>query len=321
MTKNYGPKKDAKALTNAEFQEKRYGDMAVMFFKQTCPYCREAKEPWNQTAKAIMTRWNAGPVSGKTGGKSERAASQPEVRKVNVIKFANIKKTIGFPTVPCFALYKTGKPVIFLTTKDRSTTNMTKIIEDYYKYGKLPPKDEYLVGTDMGTWPFNNEADGEPSSADVSLEDVNESVESVESPPPPKRLAPPPSKPVQTGAAVEKWTARATAEPKAERVPAAPRMPVQRPVYRHEPQEKQQKGALAQQEKTRQEGYREASEASQSTEITTQAPWGKGRPEAFPFREVKAQAPWGKGRASPLEPHEVIFQKLLATLLKNKDLL
>ena len=147
-------------MLNPEFQEKRNGDLAVLFFKESCPYCRDFKPTWNRVAKGLNKRWFRDSVvlDDETG----ELAPAPDVRKVDVAKFSNIQKSIGFPTVPCVALYKTGKPVIFLTTQDRSLPNILKLTENYYKRNQLPPKGEYLQGNTYGQWPPSDESQESP---------------------------------------------------------------------------------------------------------------------------------------------------------------
>jgi thiol-disulfide isomerase/thioredoxin len=141
----------AEMIKNAEFQEKRDGDLAVLFFKQSCPYCRDFKPTWNRVAKELKKRWSRGSVV--YDEEEQKIAKCPPVRRMDVAKFSNVQKTIKFPSVPTIALYKRGKPVVFVTTQDRSLPNMLKIVENYYKRNELPPDTDHVIGTVYGTWP------------------------------------------------------------------------------------------------------------------------------------------------------------------------
>lgn len=171
----------APSIRNAEFQRIKDGDAAVLFFRDTCPYCKEFKPTWNRIAKELKTRWNrhslvvSNGIGADISGDDSRRFSMsrdsnddeksitldedkligpPRVVKVDVTKFPAIKNRIRFPTVPCIALYKTDKPVVFITTNDRSCANVLPIIENYYRRNELPlSQEEYKIGNPDGSWP------------------------------------------------------------------------------------------------------------------------------------------------------------------------
>lgn len=157
----------AKSIRNAQYQELKNGDLAILLFRESCPFSRDFKPTWNRVAKELQNRWYKGSVvyddesseassyggsddsRSKSGGsvqKKLRVAKPPHVKKLDITKFPGVKNAIGFPTVPCIALYKKGFPVMFLTTKDRSLPNVLKQVEDYYKRQQFPPKGEHLIG-------------------------------------------------------------------------------------------------------------------------------------------------------------------------------
>lgn len=82
----------ALSISNNEFQERKKGDIVVFFFKETCPYCRELKPNWNKVAKLLPERWT---------GKNK----PPTIVRMDMNKFTTVMKYIGFPTVPCLAMY------------------------------------------------------------------------------------------------------------------------------------------------------------------------------------------------------------------------
>jgi len=141
----------AKSIRNREFQEKKNGDLAVLFFKEACPYCRDFKPTWNRVAKGLKKRWHQDSMVYDEDEKT--VAKFPLVRKIDVAKFPNVQKMIGFPTVPTVALYKKGHLPVFLITKDRSLPNVLKQVENYYKRHEFPPKGEYLIGNEYGEFP------------------------------------------------------------------------------------------------------------------------------------------------------------------------
>lgn len=146
-----GDKIVAAPIRNSEFQQKRDGDIAVLFFKNYCPYCRDFKPIWNRVARSVKERWSRD--SAVYDEETKSLAKPPEIRKMDVVKFANVQKSIGFNTVPTIALYKRNQPVVFLTTTNRSLPNILKQVEDYYKRNRLPPSGEYLIGNEYGQYP------------------------------------------------------------------------------------------------------------------------------------------------------------------------
>lgn len=132
----------AYSVSNNYFQQHKNGPLVVLFFKEECPYCRELKPTWNKVAKLLPQRW----------------PNAPKVVRMDMTKFSGVKKSIGFPTVPMIAMYKPKKPVVFVVTKDRLTSNLIKIIEDYYKNDKLPRDvSEYKIGLPDGRFPLEEQ--------------------------------------------------------------------------------------------------------------------------------------------------------------------
>jgi thiol-disulfide isomerase/thioredoxin len=146
----------ARSISNAEYQDLKNEDTVVFFFKATCPFCKDLIPVWNKVSKFLPLRWQNSQSSSSSrnsddGQKDKRA---PTIVRMDMTKYNKVKNDIGFPTVPMIAMYKKGKPVVFITTKDRMAANLITIIENYYKGGILP-KDpsETKVGTRMGQWP------------------------------------------------------------------------------------------------------------------------------------------------------------------------
>jgi thiol-disulfide isomerase/thioredoxin len=150
-----GKKYVADRMLHSEYQVKKQGDLACLFFKQECPYCRDFKPTWNRVARKIEKRWPS------------RSVAPPEVRRLDVNRYNTVQKNIGFPSVPCIALYKTGKPPVFLTTSDRSLSNMVKLVENYYLKDRLPPSDECVIGTEAGQWPQEPEKEKAPPPQEI----------------------------------------------------------------------------------------------------------------------------------------------------------
>lgn len=133
--------------------------MAVLFFRESCPYCRDFKPTWNRVAKEMKHRWDRGSVvydgpGDATGTPDPNAiVGPPEIVKLDVTKFPAVKNTIRFPTVPCISLYKRDAPVLFYTGTDRSLPTVLTVLEDYYKRHKKPPTGTYVIGDDLGNYP------------------------------------------------------------------------------------------------------------------------------------------------------------------------
>lgn len=164
-----GKKYVAERMLHSEYQVKKQGDLACLFFKQECRYCRDFKPTWNRVARKIEKRWPS------------RTVTPPEVRRLDVNRYNTVQKNIGFPSVPCIALYKTGKPPVFLTTSDRSLSNMVKLVENYYLKDRLPPSDECVIGTEAGQWPQEDKEEKAPPKVEPTGK-----VEKPETPPPQK---------------------------------------------------------------------------------------------------------------------------------------
>jgi thiol-disulfide isomerase/thioredoxin len=186
----------ARSIRNAEYQRLRDGDLAILFFREACPYCKDFKPTWNRVARKLnegrrreyYSRSNSqeSPRHGEGqhdrnndderrrgyqderdnrgggGGENEHTAPRLEVVKLDVTKFPAVKNYIQFPTVPCIAMYKQGQHVVFLTTQDRSLPNILGIVENYYNRSTLPPSTDYVVGTEDGRWPIAMEQ-GQPT--------------------------------------------------------------------------------------------------------------------------------------------------------------
>jgi len=193
----------AKSIRNSEFQEKKNGDLAVLFFKESCPACRNFKPIWNRVAKGLKKRWYNNSLVYDEDIK--KVAPLPPVRKIDVAKFANVQATIRFPSVPTVALYKRGHPPVFLITRDRSLPNILKQVEDYYKRHKLPPAGEYLLGNEYGEFP-------EPPAAS-SPKPTTPPTAAVHSATPPRDDAPPARLPTKR------------VEPREIRRPSPPKIP------------------------------------------------------------------------------------------------
>ena len=176
----------APSIRNSQFQRIKDGDVAVLFFRDSCPYCKDFKPTWNRVAREMKRRWNRGSLvydgdviksssdekeSQSENGQSResRESSQsdqtseirfvdpPHIVKVDIVKFPAIKNRMQFPTVPCIALYKRGEPVVFFTSQDRSLPNVLSALENYYIRAQLPPQGEYVMGTQDGAWPQQQE--------------------------------------------------------------------------------------------------------------------------------------------------------------------
>lgn len=147
----------APSIRNSQFQELKDGDLAVLFFRDSCPYCKDFKPTWNRVAKSIKERWNNGDslvYEGSLDSESldeGKIAGPPVVAKLDVHKFPAVKNRIGFPTVPCIALYKRGQPVVFCTSQDRSRPKMVRMLEQYYRDDIKPA--EHVVANEEGQWP------------------------------------------------------------------------------------------------------------------------------------------------------------------------
>lgn len=155
----------ARSVRNSEFQNLKDGDLCVLFFRESCPYCRDFKPTWNRVAKELKQRWNRasivydGPDAGEGSPVMRGIVEAPQVVKLDVTKFPAVKNTIRFPTVPCVALYKKGARVLFYTGADRSLPTVLSVIEDYYRHNKKPPVGQYKVGDANGNYP-NDDPDG-----------------------------------------------------------------------------------------------------------------------------------------------------------------
>lgn len=173
----------APSIHNSKFQELKEGDLAVLFFRESCPYCKDFKPTWNRVAKTVKERWSRGDsvvYDGDEDDDSSRSVEErsvelvrpPVIAKLDVTKFPAVKNRIRFPTVPCVALYKKGERVVFYTGKDRSLPHIVDVLENYYKRAKLPAADEYVLGTEHGSY---------PAPPRVQLLDEEEEDQSVES--------------------------------------------------------------------------------------------------------------------------------------------
>ena len=285
-----------------------------------------------------------GNYSGHKSAQSSRPA--PQVRKVNVVKFPNIQKTIGFPTVPTFGLYKRGKPVIFLTTQDRSAGNFVKVIEDYYLRDKLPPKGEYLVGTNLGTYPTDPDrapphpgrerveprplvttpsprAERRQPLTSVTLEEIpdnddNNTLQDVrlsDSPISPSLLATPP-KPLRAAAPL--LPARSKMPSASEKVEDRVSEWIKRRSERPRPRE-QVVPTIA----TVPAAETQAVAPPRVSQVVKVVPASEAAVQKVTTPKIKEDARKSikATQSATAEPHVEIFQKLLATMLKNKHCL
>lgn len=285
-----GDKIVAKSMRNAEFQEKRNGDLAVLFFKESCPYCRDFKPTWNRVAKGLNTRWLKDSVVYDED--EQKLAKPPTVCKVDVAKFANIQRSIGFPTVPTVALYKRGEPVVFLTTKDRSLPNVLRLVEDYYKRHRLPPEDEHLVGNNYGQWPKEtNHKASDDKTSDGNTSDGNTS---------------------------DRKTSERQSLREARKIVAYDRPPTIKPEQKEKTSEKPVREQMISEKPVREQKPKNPSPKSaqaRPVESAREVKSTKPTPPARREEKEKSSEPAERERSAV----DDIFAKLLAKLVKNKN--
>ncbi len=143
----------ARSIRNAEYQRLKDGDLAILFFRESCPYCKDFKPTWNRVARKLNEGDHRRNYLPGAEARPDSYDDRLEVVKLDVTKFPAVKNYIQFPTVPCIAMYKRGKPVVFLTTQDRSLPNILGIIENYYTHSTMPLQGDFVIGTEDGRWP------------------------------------------------------------------------------------------------------------------------------------------------------------------------
>ncbi len=117
----------APAVTANEWRQLRdeNGDVAVLFFKQSCPYCREFKPTWNKVAKRLAL--------------DEKTQHIPVV-KVNVRSYPFVQREVGFRTVPTIVFYRRDQEP-FNYTGSRQVDDVERAIRNHYgRRGRRPKK-------------------------------------------------------------------------------------------------------------------------------------------------------------------------------------